>query len=289
MRFKSLEPSMSRLILFLILACPAIVSAQMVRGTITDAATGLPIKSANVTLFTTDGRRVGNVVSDNDGKFELVLPKGKTVQVQAARIGYETAKSDAITATTSELLELNVHLSTVVVPLPGIEVVARRQVDPRLREFLDRASLYKRAGIGHIWTRKELEGRPLALVSQLPNWVIRRAPMNCEGMSVFIDDMPAAAEDMDLLVAPEELEGVELYSELDVPPDLQYKSRMSATQSAINTGILPPCQTLLLWRKPYAELNAFYAAHPVKTWRVILGAVIVGGLVVAEQVLVGGH
>jgi hypothetical protein len=36
------------------------------------------------------------VVSDDDGKFELVLPKGKTVYPQAARIGYETVQSTFI-------------------------------------------------------------------------------------------------------------------------------------------------------------------------------------------------
>lgn len=277
--------SILRSLLFLILAFPTIASAQMVRGTVTDAATGGPIKTASVTLFTTDGRRVGNVVSDEDGKFEMVLPKGKTVYVQAARIGYETAKSDPITATTSELLELNVRLSTAAIPLKSIEVVTRRQVDPRLRDFMDRASLYKRAGIGHIWTRKELEGRPLALVSQIRNWVIQRRAMNCQGVAAFIDDMPVDAQDMDLLVAPEELEGVELYGEMDLPLELQSK----VTVSLHNDGMLPPCQTILLWRKPYAELNAFYAAHPVKTWRAIVGAAVLVGLVAAEQILVGGR
>lgn len=272
---------MFRYILLLALACPAIVSAQMVRGTVSDANTGAPVKSANITLFTTDGRRVGKVVSDDYGKFEMVLPKGKTVYVQAERIGYTASKSDPITASTSELLELNVKLNNEPIALKGIEVVTRRQVDPRLREFMDRASLYKRSGVGHIWTRTDLQRRPLALSSQLLNWVPERHAFNCSGVAAFIDDMPVDERDIDLLVAPEELEGVELYGQNDVPLELQFKG-----MSALRASTLPPCRTLLLWRKPYAELNAYYAAHPVKTWRAIVGAVVVGGLIAAEQIWV---
>lgn len=272
--------------LLLLLTSAVFASAQMVRGTVTDAVTGAPVNATNVSLFTTEGRRVGKMVTFEDGKFELVLPKGKTVYVQAGRIGYETVKSNPISATTSELLELNVRLSAVAIPLQGVEVVSRRQVEPRLREFLDRASLYKRAGIGHIFTRKDLERRPLGLTSQLLNWVHERPVMNCAGLSLFIDDFPVDPEDMDLLVAPEELEGVEIYRDTDVPPDLLYKSRL--TVGRISDPLTPPCLMVMLWRKPYAELNAVYAGHPIKKWRVVAGAVVLGALIAAEQVLVGG-
>src|SRR5512135_2685020 len=140
-----------------LLACPA--SAQLVRGTVTDATTGAPVKAADLSLYTSEGQRILRGVSGDDGRFEMVLPKGKTVYLQAGRLGYETVKSANITASTSELLELNVRLSVAAVPLQGIEVAARRRVDMRLQPFLDRASLYKRAGIGKIWTRDELERR----------------------------------------------------------------------------------------------------------------------------------
>lgn len=311
------RPPMVRLLLFALLALPIFASAQMVRGTVSDASTGAPVKAVNLTVFTIDGQRLGRVLCDDDGKFEIVLPKGKTVYVQAARIGYETVQSEPISASTSELLELNVRLSAAPVPLQGIEVAARRQADPRLQPFLDRASLYKRSGIGHIWTRKELERRPLALVSveYLRNWVPRRRIFNCDGISVFLDDLPVDSGDVASLVAPEDLEGVEMYNDLEVPPDLLMRSRSVAegqarvalatekaaavqtqlanaaatpadtTAASAAAGTLPPCESIMLWRKPYAELTARVPGRPFRLWRALIGAAALGMLFVLEYSL----
>jgi len=298
---------MIRRILLLLLTCPLAASAQMIRGTVTDAGTAIPIKAVNVSLLTDDGRRILATVSDKDGKFELVIPNGRTVFLQAERIGYETVKSTPITATTSEILELTVRLSPEPIALQGVDVVARRQVDPRLQEFMDRASRYKKAGIGKIWTRAELEQHHFTFISHLLRTIADRyqpGQLGCSGETLFIDDMPVPAEDMDLLVAPEDLEGLEVYRGIEIPPDLLKRATIrpsafvagseESVAGALTTSedtaaierlgiVLPPCRVTLLWRKPYAELNA--RTHALKKWPVIVSAGVLGLLLVLEQLL----
>lgn len=289
---------------------PFDAAAQMVRGTVTDATSGAPVKATNLSLYTLAGQQLLRTLSDDDGKFEMVLPKGTPVYVQAERIGYGTLKSDLIHASTSEILQLNVRLSVVAVPLQGIEVAARRQADPRLQPFMDRASLYKRAGIGHIWTRSELERRHLALVGveYLRSWVPKRREIGCVGFTVFVDDIPVDTANLAMIVAPEDLEGVEMYNDVEIPQDLLLRSRAVAggairsqnlvEQSTrangavdslanstpdLDTSTLPPCETIMLWRKPYAELTARHAGPPVKAWHAVLGGVLLALLLVFEN------
>ena len=273
------------LILGVVLAIPCVASAQMVRGTVTDASTGAPIKSANLSLQALDGRTLVRSTSDDDGKFEMVMPKGTTVYVAASRIGYEALKSEKLTASTAEMVELNVKLSAAPIPLEGITVAARSQVDPRLQEFVERASLYKRAGIGKIWTRKEIEQRHPPLVSHiLDHWVIQRRPFGCSGTRVFIDNMPIEyQDDIDLLVAPEQLEGVEIYNDTNIPPDL--RSRAMSIRGSAEGSLLPPCKVAMIWRKPYSELNADDNARKPKLWRVFAGAALLVSLLVAERLI----
>ena len=290
---------------------PCDAAAQMLRGTVTDATSGAPVKATNLSLYSTDGQQLLRTLSDQDGKFEIVLPKGMTVYVQAERIGYATLKSELISGSTAEILQLNVRLSAVAIPLQGIEVAGRRQADPRLQPFLDRAALYKRASMGHIWTRSELERRHLALVEveYLRAWVPRRKEIGCSGFAVFLDDLPVDTANLATMVAPEDLEGVEIYNDLEVPQDLLLKSRAVAggairaanlvSQSAVGaatvdsladstpdleTSMLPPCETIMLWRKPYAELTARTAERP-KKWHVVIGAALLATLLLVEEIV----
>lgn len=281
---------MHRWILLLALAWPVAAPAQMVRGIVTDASTGAPVKAADITVFTAEGQRMSTALSDDAGRFELVLPKGITVYLQVARIGYETVKSESISATSRELLQLSVRLSVEAVPLQGVEVVTRRDVDPRLQPFLDRASRYKRVGIGHIWTRAELEKRHPQLVSHvLDYWVPRRTEVACNGTTVFLDDLPLDTADIDMQVAPEQLEGVEIYNDVDVPPDLlMHAFSANTAQVAVTEAggdqVLPPCKTVMLWRKPYRELTDIRRPR-VARWKHVLGAGLLAGFVLLEQII----
>ena len=270
---------MLRWLLVLILACPLPAGAQIIRGTVTDDGTGAIIKAVDLKLITPDGRIVYRVLSDDRGKFELIIPKGKTVYLQAERIGFETVTSAALSTPTVELIEVNVRLSPQAIAMKGIEVVARKPVEWRLRPFMDRASLYKRAGIGRIWTRADLEKRHLVFVSTLLRPIPHRPALDCAGEAVFIDDLPAETDDIDLLVAPEDLEGVEVYRDPDVPADLLYRANLNSFGRF--GEVLPPCRVTMLWRKPYAELYA----HPVRTWRVAIGVGLIGVLYVLERAM----
>lgn len=296
---------MFRWICVFLLVCPAFATAQMVRGTVSDATSGLPIKAVNLSLYTLDGRRLVAGLSNDDGRFEIVLPKGKTVYLQAERIGYGTAKSEPITARTSELLQLNVRMSEVAIPLEGIEVVSRKTVEPRLQPFLDRASLYKRAGIGRIWTRGDLERHPTALISQFVtrfpqrrDAALSRANQICEGTVLYVDDIrlgveddDATFQDLDMVVSPDQIEGIEMYRDTDVPPDLLSNIRrfnhtpLQGDLTAPTQGPEYYCMMVMIWRKPYSELQAARPGNPVPAWRRVTTWLGVAGLFVLEQAI----
>jgi hypothetical protein len=299
---------MFRWIVVLLLSCPAFATAQMVRGIVSDGTSGAPIKAANLSLYTMDGKRLVAGVSNDDGGFEIVLPKGRSVYLQAERIGYGTVKSEPLTGSTSELLQLNVRMSAVAVPLKAIEVVSRKTIEPRLQPFQDRASLYQRAGIGRIWTRADLEKRRIALISQFVTRIPQRREVAlswgkqiCDGTVFYVDDVrmgveddDATAEDLDVLVSPDQVEGIEMYRDVDVPPDLLPNiRRFNHTPRDISAGKLNPpaeapeyyCMMVMIWRKPYSELHAAPPLARVASWRRITTWLAVAGVFAVEQAI----
>ena len=260
----------------LLLFCPAIAHAQIVRGTVTDEATGAPVKAADLKLLTANGQRISRVASDDAGRFEMVLPHGKTVYIQIDRIGYSAAKSAALVAKSGEMLELNVKLSPNAVAVSGVEVVAHKPVDWRLRGFYDRASAYRNSGLGHIYTRTDLEKHSISMPSQILRGVGARPEMYCSGIKAYIDNVPVLWDDVDLLVSPEDLEGVEIYRDTDIPADLFAFSRLD--------DMTAPCMLVMFWRKPYAELNARpkLPITPARAFRTVgfIAAIVVGNILI---------
>lgn len=274
---------MHRLVFVSLLLVPLPASAQIIKGTVIDSETGTALKAANIRMVESDHQRLTRVVSNDDGKFELVIPKGKTVYLEAEHVGYRTVRSTPITAQSAEELEIKVRMNAQAVALNGIDVVARKPVEPRLREFVDRASLYKRAGVGHIWTRSDLEKRNVVVASRLLSLMLPTRPaLTCSGTSLYIDDVASDYQDIDLLVAPEELEGVEIYRDTEIPADLRFKSRGTVFGTPY-----PPCTLVMLWRKPYTELNALYASWDSRSrsWPKVATLGLLGVLVAMERAI----
>lgn len=271
---------MLRIVVAILLLAPLPAAAQIVRGTVTDALTQAPIAAANLSVLGTGGRTLYTVISAADGTFELLVPTARVVFVAAERIGYEGVTSTAITGRSGELLEIEVRLSPRAITLSPVEVVARKYVDVRLRGFLDRASRYKSAGVGRIWTRADLERQPPVLVSHLVRTIPERAGMTCSGTAYYVDnvrlstgDDDATPADFDMLVMPDDLEGIEMYRDTDVPPDLLgYARRIDGS---------PFCMVVFAWRKPHSEL--YGPMRPL--WRIIFSLGIVAGIIFAQQSL----
>lgn len=275
-----LRTSVPCLALGILLGFPERAHAQIIRGTVTDVTTNTRVEAVTLSVHGGSGVRFYTVVA-SDGTFELVVPNGRVVYVKAERIGYEGVTSAALLARRGELLEIEVRLAPRAIELAPVEVVARHPLDPRLAGFLDRASRFKRAGVGRIWTRADLEARPIALISNLLNMMPVRPGYACSGTAYYVDnvrlatgDDDASPSDMDLLVMPDDLEGIEMYRDTDVPPDLlSYARRIDGS---------PFCMVVFAWRKPYAELLAG-PRRPLWHGLAVFGVLV--GIIAAEQTL----
>jgi hypothetical protein len=234
-------------------AVPA--SAQVIHGTVTDA-TGTPVGGAEVAVFLGSGTQaLYTVVSDPKGAFDLIVPAGRLVYVRIQRLGYDSASSTALTLKAGEAIDLAVRLGSRAIVLQDIEVVARKPADWRLRPFLERAAVNRQAGLGYIWTRADLEREHLPFVSQVVRAVPDRMEALCRGTALYIDDLPVSEENLDLLVSPEDLEGMELYRAGEMPADWAARTLVISRDGLleINPDGLKPCRLILVWRRPYRE------------------------------------
>lgn len=270
---------MLRTVAVILLAFPLRATAQIIRGTVIDAATNARIAAVNLTLLGGSGERFYTLVTNQDGTFELIIPAGRAVYVEAERIGYEGVKSTPLTARRGELIEIEVRLSPQAIPLNPVDVVARRPVDVRLHDFLDRSARYKKSGIGRIWTRADLEKRPFTLVSHLIRMIPVRPNLYCTGTTLYVDnvrlsigDENVAPDDIDMLVSSEDLEGIEMYRDTDLPADLRSYARRVDGSSF--------CMVILAWRKPYTELYAG-RRHPWWHGVLVMGAAV--GIAAVER------
>ena len=107
---------------FLMLAFTFGVSAQIVKGTVTDASDGMTMPGVNVIV---QGTAVG-VTTDFDGNYEIEMPEGKSV-LEFSFMGYVTQQAD-VTGKSTVNVALVVDaksLEEVVVTAMGIERKSR--------------------------------------------------------------------------------------------------------------------------------------------------------------------
>jgi hypothetical protein len=82
----------------LISAAPASASPTGIDGTVTSAATGLPMKGIQVVARTPDGNWVRDATTDTSGKFDIPVAAGRQYRVQAYATEHEETLSELVTA-----------------------------------------------------------------------------------------------------------------------------------------------------------------------------------------------
>ena len=221
------------------LGLPAGARAQQIRGTILDDATELPVALAQVQLLRNDGRVLQSLLSDTLGEFVLPAPRRDSVRVRVERIGYATVTSGLLVLQPAELVTVQVRLTAQAVPVKGITVVARKAAPARLQQFFERAEFNKKMGRGRIWLRADIERLNISSVRQLidPILYTRRPAAGCRGVTAYVDAIPTRLDDLRVQVQPEDIEGVEIYRDMDIPPEYARGE----------------CLVILVWRKPYGE------------------------------------
>ncbi len=265
---------MLRRLLALLLFLPVPALAQAIRGTVSDGASGAQLGAVEIRVRDRAGRLLLSAASDSSGEFALTVPPADGVRLDFARLGYQGATSELLFVRSGEVLDLQVRLTASAVPLEAITVLARRSVNQKVVEFYQRAALNRRLGQGKIWTRADLARNPRQPISQLLRSVPRRA--SCARSEVYVDGVPlsttpatglaallprsaprvqelaqvvtapdpqlrpdASGDVVDWLVQPEDVEGIEIYRDTEIPVQFNPDGEL--------------CQVTLIWRRGYGQ------------------------------------
>lgn len=118
--------SILRCVIFLLCFFEGILKSAcqecLVEGTITDAESGLPISGVNIS----DRAKEYKVVSEYDGKYELLLPMNKNIELIISHVGYR-ARSQIVNCRKARIV-LNIELSPSATQLEGVMVLAQSRM-----------------------------------------------------------------------------------------------------------------------------------------------------------------
>jgi hypothetical protein len=141
---------------------PATANAQILRGTVTDHATGRPMEGVLVELSDPRGQEPVVTSTNATGDFSLRIPRDGSFVIRATHLGYQTFQSETIELGTRDIVDIALQLS--VEPIDLQPILVRVDRDSHLAEFERRRLRY---GQGHFITRQEIERRPISRPSEL--------------------------------------------------------------------------------------------------------------------------
>lgn len=236
-------------ILALLAAAPAL-SAQVIRGNLLDAESDAPLNGGTVTLLDDERIHGPPVLTDSSGAFVLSASGAGSYRVRVERPDFVPGVSPVLILGARDTIEVEFRLSTRDVILDPVVVTARKRPSRFLAGFYDRV---EQRVAGNFITRGEIEQkhpvRTTDLLRTLPG--VQLAPSEMGGGSsivfrgtcsptIYIDGIRARmgfdSFNMDDLVSPRDLEGVEVYRSVSEAP-------------AEYVGMEAGCGVILLWTK----------------------------------------
>ena len=263
-----MAPLTARLLgLYLILAALLVngAAAQAIVGCVLEDASGAPLTSAEVRILSEDGEILQRTISDSTGFFRMLAPLPGTYRVQALLIGYQEILSDPLALERGREINVEIRLSPNAVPLEPLRVVARRAYGNRLEEFYRRAEWARGSGFGRVLTRDDID-RIRAPYSRLyaPNVQMQRNAyysvprIGCIA-ETYLNGLSASLNEIDTIPS-EQIEGVEIYVENQVPPEYR---RFDG-----------PCAVVLFWTRPEATHGRLLTVPRIIAGLAAIGAVI---------------
>ncbi len=103
------------------------ISAQAVRGTITDPQTGVAIDGAIIVLLDAQGAPVTQVLSNDSGRFLLRATGPGQYALRADRIGHASTYSETFNVAGSQTVVIDLTAEVEAIELAGIEVDTERR------------------------------------------------------------------------------------------------------------------------------------------------------------------
>jgi hypothetical protein len=133
------------ILMAVMLATPAVGSAQTVIGRVVDQGTLQPIAGAFVTLETTDGKRHRGVLSRPDGRYALRADAPGRYRLTAHMIGYASPPALMVDLEAGETLERTLEVPVQAITLDGISVTSAARCRPRPGSGRETARLWDEA------------------------------------------------------------------------------------------------------------------------------------------------
>ena len=201
--------------------------AQVVHGRVVESAADAPVATAAVRLLA-DSVEVDAAFTDSTGSFTVQAADAGSFRLSADRLGYRAATSRPFALRDGDTLRVLFRLAPDTVLLQPLQVVSRRRLTQRLRDFYARVD----RGPGRFVTREELERRhpvnTTDLFFNIPGIRVvpsrRGAGNGVRGRGgcvpvVFIDGMRVVngADEVDMWIPPMDLEGIEVYHGPETP------------------------------------------------------------------------
>ncbi|WP_420447449.1 carboxypeptidase regulatory-like domain-containing protein [Candidatus Palauibacter sp.] len=180
-------------------------------GRVVDRETGRPVATAAVSVL----GRPTEAASDRQGLFRLTgVPVGQH-ELRVRRLGYAPLLH-TVDVTTGHTTELEIGLVREPVELEPLVVSTTRSRRLEIKGFFERKHWGELLGLGTFYTVQDIERRrPLRIsqmIEELPS--IRMGLLNARSgcrLSVYLDNVSVGAKNIDKLVLPIEVAGVEVY------------------------------------------------------------------------------
>ena len=250
------------------------VTAQIVRGRVTDVETGRGLPGTALALTNEQGVDVAAATSDAAGAFELRAPRAGSYMLRVNLLGYVPFTSQPLDVRSRETVQVAIRLSVRPIPMEPLVVTARQRGRAHLEEFENRRT---RSGTGHFITRDQIETRVLsaasALVAGAPGVTVRTAgqillpthQLNASeqwcAANLYIDGVLFRGN-VDEVLIPDWVEGVEIYPRASMAPP-QYQ--------------LNECGSVLFWTRERNTGTSW-------SWKkfAVAGAFLIGALLLAR-------
>jgi hypothetical protein len=202
------------------------LSAQILGGRVMDKTSNDPIPEAMVEVLNANGRSVQRTRSDRDGFFVFELREPGEYKLRTARVGYQTVTSEGVQVESRQTVQVEIHIATGEIALEPLRVTARTQ--PPRSVWLEREGFYdrERGGFGLFLTPYELSQRVAVQTSELFRGVpgltlipvggsryriaTTRSGSNC-APKMLVDGSPVADSDVDNMIQPQDVAGIEIY------------------------------------------------------------------------------
>lgn len=245
--------------IFVILLLPGKSSAQVVQGYVLNELTNEPVPETVVILRDLNKERVRSTSTKENGFFLLNAPKEDEYFIFVRRIGYTDNEGGPFKVGSNDTLTAKILVLEETILMDEVVVAVENYNESVSLEFLEGKNFYnrKKRGLGHFYTREEIQERNLFRLSDLlrmtPGIILRdgqilssraKCPMKIvlNGMEMFSDpaltlnnSFQSPGFSIDRLVNVDNVLGVEVYTGLMGQPQ-QY-------------GTKTRCGTLLIWTR----------------------------------------